>query len=291
MMMMWKRRKRLSTALTMILIVLVLSSCAGEPMRNVQINPPSKGLIHYLQQDQMANVSDNGYRAVIDTTSTKELQSNEEASIQLQVLDPSGKPVQHFKEDMTKLMHLIVVSSDLSTFEHIHPDYVANGWFHAKVNFPHGGQFLLVSEFMPDNAGLTVYKQWVTVDGKKAAAKKLVPDKQFTQTVDGLQITLSAMPDIAEVRGGDMAMLNFTLKDAATGKFIQLEPYLGTAGHCVILDEKAKQYLHVHAASDMSSGSNVMFHAEFPKAGIYKLWGQFQYKGKVIVAPFVIEVK
>ncbi|SEN83941.1 hypothetical protein [Paenibacillus sp. OV219] len=284
-------RKLVSTTATIMIILLALSGCAGKPMTNVEIHPPSKGLIHYLQQDQMANVSDHGYRAPVDTTSARKLQSEEEASIELQVLDPSGQPVQHFKEDMTKLMHLIVVSSDLSTFQHIHPDYVGNGWFHAKVNFPHGGQFLLISEFMPDSAGLTVYKQWVTVDGEKADSKKLEPDKQLTQTVDGLQITLSAMPDAAEVRAGDMAMLNFTLKDAATGKFIQLEPYLGTAGHCVILDEKAKQYLHVHATTDMSSASNVMFHTQFPKAGIYKLWGQFQYKGKVIVAPFVIEVK
>lgn len=284
-------RNQTNVAMTLLIILLMLSGCAGKPMRNVEINPPSRGLIHYLQQDQMANVSDRGYKAAIVTTGVRELQSGEEASIDLEVQDPSGQPVQHFTEDMTKLMHLIVVSSDLSTFEHVHPDLEGNGLFQAKVHFPHGGSYLLISEFMPEGVGLTVYKQWVQVEGEKAAAMKLVPDKQLTQTVDGLQITLSAMPDIAEVRAGDMSMLNFTLKDAATGKYIQLEPYLGTAGHCVILDEKAKQYLHVHAATDMSSSSNVMFHTQFPKAGTYKLWGQFQYKGKVIVAPFVIEVK
>lgn len=86
-------------------------------------------------------------------------------------------------------------------------------------------------------------------------------------------------------------MLVFSYRHADTGEPIELEPYLGTGGHCVILDETAQQYVHVHAVEGMSGSGGVMFHAEFPAAGIYKLWGQFQLKGEVLVVPFVIKVQ
>jgi hypothetical protein len=35
----------------------------------------------------------------------------------------------------------------------------------------------------------------------------------------------------------------------------------------------------------------VMFHTQFPSAGVYKVWGQFQVDGKVITAPFVVQVR
>ncbi|WP_090977466.1 hypothetical protein [Paenibacillus sp. CF384] len=272
--------------------MLLLGGCSGKPLRNVEIDPPTRGLLHYLQQDQMTNVSDRGYKVIVAEEEEKSAQSGREIGLELQVLDPSGVPVERFTEDMTKLMHLIVVSADLSTFSHVHPVHEGQGKFKVKLSFPHGGRFLLISEFMPDDVGLTVYKKWITVGGEEPASEKLTVSESMQTVVAGVEVTLTAMPDVQEIKAGEMAMLNFTLKDAATGKPIKLEPFLGTAGHCVILDESATQYLHVHAVSGMSSGSSssVMFHTQFPKAGLYKLWGQFQYQGKVLVVPFVIKV-
>jgi len=39
-----------------------------------------------------------------------------------------------------------------------------------------------------------------------------------------------------------------------------------------------------------SGGPDVMFHTNFPKAGLYKVWGQFQHKGKIITANYVVNV-
>ncbi|WP_143111539.1 hypothetical protein [Paenibacillus sp. BC26] len=271
------------------LAALLLGGCTAKPLRNVEIDPPTRGLLHYLQQDQMTNVSDRGYKVTV--AEEKSVESGREIEIELQVLDPSGLPVERFTEDMTKLMHLIIVSADLSTFSHVHPVHEGQGKFKVKLSFPHGGRFLLISEFMPDDVGLTVYKKWITVGGTEPALEKLTVSESMQTVVSGVEVTLTAMPDMKEIKAGEMAMLNFTLKDAATGNPIKLEPFLGTSGHCVILNESATQYLHVHAVSDMSAGtSSVMFHTQFPKAGTYKLWAQFQYQGKVLVAPFVIKV-
>ncbi|MFC5652549.1 hypothetical protein ACFPYJ_26205 [Paenibacillus solisilvae] len=272
------------------IILIIVSGCSGHTMDNVDIHPPTQGLLHYLQKDQMANVSDRGYKVSVKTSSAA-VSSKNEAQLTLEVADPSGVPVNSFTEDMTKLMHLIIVSSDLSSFSHVHPEYEGEGKFTVKFKFPSGGDYLLITEFMPGDKGLTVYKQWIKVEGDKPQAKKLTPDTDLERNIDGVNISLSMMPDAKEVRAGQMAMLDFRLTDAATGKDIPLEPYLGTSGHCVILDSKAKQYLHVHAVSEMSRGSSVMFHTAFPTSGTYKVWGQFQYRGKVIVVPFVITVQ
>jgi hypothetical protein len=269
---------------------IVLGGCSDSKFDNVDMNPPTKGLLHYLQQGQMANVSDYGYRVIVES-SAAEIKSDTEVGLTLRVLDPSGMPVQRLSEDMTKLMHLIVVISDLSSFSHLHPEYKGKGIFSITHKFPSGGKFLLISEFMPDKKGVTVYKQWINIKGESPKAEKLVPDTVLLRTVDGLDVSLSMMPDAKHLAAGQTAMLNFRFTDAKTNESVKLEPYLGTAGHCVILNDQANQYLHVHAVKDMSTGENVMFHTLFPVSGNYKLWVQVQYSGKVIVVPFVIEVQ
>jgi hypothetical protein len=37
-------------------------------------------------------------------------------------------------------------------------------------------------------------------------------------------------------------------------------------------------------------GPHISFRTSFPKPGLYKVWGQFQHKGKIIMADFVLEV-
>lgn len=278
------------TIILILVMLILLGGCSRRTMDNVDIHPPRQGLLHYMQQDQMANVSDRGYKVKLKTA-VPTVSSKSEVNLMLEVVDPSGIPVTTFTEDMTKLMHLIIVSSDLSSFSHVHPVYEGAGKFSVKFQFPFGGDFLLITEFKPDRQNVTVYKQWMRVEGDKPQAGQLTPDTIFHKTIGGVNISLSMMPDVKEVKAGQMAMLNFHLTDATTGKPIPLEPYLGTSGHCVILDSKAKQYLHVHAAGEMSRGSSVMFHTEFPASGTYKVWGQFQYQGKVIIVPFVISVQ
>jgi hypothetical protein len=69
-------------------------------------------------------------------------------------------------------------------------------------------------------------------------------------------------------------------------------------GHCVIISEDTQWYLHSHPQqftmtmpADARGGPEVAFHTIFPKPGRYKVWGQFQRDGKIIVADFVVNVE
>ncbi|MEZ4905723.1 MAG: hypothetical protein R2822_30155 [Spirosomataceae bacterium] len=48
-----------------------------------------------------------------------------------------------------KKMHLMVVSEDLSTFQHLHPEYQASGSYDVKATFPTGGNYLLFADYKP----------------------------------------------------------------------------------------------------------------------------------------------
>ena len=45
-----------------------------------------------------------------------------------------------------------------------------------------------------------------------------------------------------------------------------------------------------HDVAPQSGGPNVIFHSGFPKAGLYKMREQFRHEGKIITAPFVLNV-
>ena len=43
-------------------------------------------------------------------------------------------------------------------------------------------------------------------------------------------------------------------------------------------------------AAPKVGGPDVMFHTNFPHAGLYKVWGQFQHRGQIITANYVVNV-
>ena len=66
------------------------------------------------------------------------------------------------------------------------------------------------------------------------------------------------------------------------------EPYLGAAGHLVVIREGDLGYLHVHPL-DGEAGP-VRFAAEFPTPGTYRLFFDFSSGGTVRTASFTVDV-
>jgi len=274
-----------------ILGLALVTGCSATKWDNVDKSPPARGLLAMIQQDQMTNITDRGYRVIAAESAGKSFEQGD-VDIRLLVVDSSGIPVQKFIEDRTKLMHLIVVSKDLGTFMHVHPEYVGEGVFTVRISFPHAGPYLLISEFIPEHQDITVHKQWITVAGEMPPKVETLPDDSYSKSMGNLHISLTASPGLNNIIAGEMVMLLFQVSDAETLQPVgRLETYLGASGHSVILNSAADVYVHVHAAEEMSSGGNVMFHTVFPEAGFYKIWGQFQYEGQLTTVPFVVQVR
>ena len=122
-------------------------------------------------------------------------------------------------------------------------------------------------------------------DASPFAGSDLVEDLA-EKVFDGMRVRLvvDSRPDRLD------AVLRFTFTDAERGiPIANLQPYLGASGHLLIVNADLTQAFHAHPEG-LTSGPEINFGAEFPTAGLYKLWVQVQREGKVLTAPFVVRI-
>ncbi|MED3563323.1 hypothetical protein [Bacillus xiapuensis] len=259
-----------------LLTVALLCSCNA-------IRVPKSTMDH-----QMGAMQQNVIPTKSEWKTSGTLKAKEAIPITITIKDKSNKPIQSFETVHTKKMHLIIVNKDLSYFSHLHPKYKGDGKFEISTTFPAGGDYQLIAEVTPkggvDNS---VEKHWIHIDGPIPKSKPLIPDQKLTTVVDGLKISLSFDHLMAEMNSN----MTFTFRDAKTNKSINhLQPYLGAMGHAVAIKTDLTEYLHIHPMTTNENEPEVTFMTYFPKKGVYKIWGQFQYQGRIIVAPFVVDV-
>ncbi len=217
-------------------------------------------------------------------------------------------------------MHLLIVSRDLAEFYHIHPEQQADGTYRVSHTFPNGGEYKLYADFTPQAAVQVVEQIDIKVAGTERAKVSLQPDASFEKTVNGLRVV---MKPSAGIKAEQELTLDFQAFDAKTNKpATDLQNYLGELAHFVIISEDMKDFVHAHpmakgesmdsvkmddkqtdnhadgghdhstmeGMTTKESASEVSAHTAFPRAGLYKLWAQFQRNNNVISVPFVVRV-
>lgn len=184
-----------------------------------------------------------------------------------------------------KKIHLIIVSSDLSWFTHVHPDYQASGSYDLSQTLPSGGDYFLYADYMPTGGEQQLEKFTLTAAGKPATPK-VYNKAQLAAKVGGYEVKLSTAD--GRFLSGSMQHIAGTIsKGGKTMDPNTLEDYLGAKAHVVVIGLQDKDYLHVHPEVD---GGKLDLHVSFAKPGIYRCWVQFQAAGKVQVADFVLDV-
>ena len=279
------------------------------------------------------------------------------ATWSIRVLDAaSGTPVKEFDTVHEKILHLIVVKSDLSWFNHIHPVYKGDGLFTISTVLPKEGSYKLYADYTPKGKEQEVAQHEFATGGNPPNPVSVLPVvdgigdggwmlKNVTSAPEGepgasggTPYVVAMMPMPGRLVAGKEAMLHFQIRDAGGKPLPSLERYLGAGGHAVILSSDLKGYLHAHpmegnehegntmghtemghtemghtemdhtgmdhkemdhkemdhgnsAHATSAPGSDVVFHTTFPSAGLYKVWGQFQHRGKIITAAYVVLVE
>ncbi len=200
-----------------------------------------------------------------------------------------------------KKIHLIVVSDDLSYFEHIHPDYQADGSYQIKVlgkgqgysngpgknetKFEKGGDYFLFADYKPTGGSHQVEKVPVKIAGTAKAPARFTTDK-LSGTSGNYSVTLNATGGKL-VTGTQLHIAGTVLKDGKEIDATTLENYLGAKAHMVVISMDEKEYLHVHP--DVVNGKFDL-NTTFKKPGIYRGWIQFQSEGKVHTIDFTMNV-
>ncbi|WP_274364036.1 hypothetical protein [Paenibacillus thermotolerans] len=269
-------KKMVSLLLLMLMSVMLLSACGSKPS---------------WEEEELAVVSDRVMSDNVDvkwTLSESESGSGEGTRIRLEITN-KGEPIRDFDITHEKLLHLIVVSKDLSYFNHIHPEYKGDGVFEIVNDFPAGGEYRVIADFRPSNGDSMSKLEWVKVEkGESAPPLPVVPDESLVKAVDGNKVSLAT----GGLTAKEDTVLTFSIADEQTGEPVtDLEPYLGAVGHVVILSEDGERYVHVHAEEGQGSGPDAVFETQFPRAGIYKVWGQFQRNGEVFTVSYVVNVQ
>jgi hypothetical protein len=184
-----------------------------------------------------------------------------------------------------KKIHLIIVSKDLSYFDHIHPEYQADGSYTVQTKFPAGGEYTLFADYAPTGATHQLEKVTVNVAGTTPAAVAL-GGQRLTSMADGYKVEITNESPF--VTNNQLHMGAIISKDGKEIPADQLENYLGAKAHVVIIGLDDKAYMHVHP--EVTNGKFDL-HTTFEKPGMYKGWIQFQTNGQVHTADFILDVK
>lgn len=209
-------------------------------------------------------------------------------------------------EDHGHLMHLFLVRApEQDAFLHLHPKRVEPARFEKELPVLPAGRYKLFAEVVHE-------------DGfpETLVGETNLPQIEGVETV-GDDSALAPLPEDIKIvweRPGRLvarqpASLRFRVVDAAGQPVHDLEPYMGMAGHAVVVRRDFSVFAHLHpmgsapmAALKAFGGSDAAGHAThaaqnevsfpygFPQPGSYRIWVQVKRAGRVLTATFDCEV-
>lgn len=251
-----------------IFVVCVSASIAGYDVNASENNEKN------LEGKNMDHQHHHSNHAVSEVTPDV---SYHQGELVIELRDKNGE-VPELNVSHEKIMHLVVMSADLSDYHHLHPEVKGQGKYVQKIDLP-DGKYKVFVDIDPKGSDYSVKPIHLNVGhiNEDSSKSKLIADTNFTKTINGQTVEL--ITDTIEVN--KEVTLNFDVKDATP------EPYLGALGHVVITDEKGEKFIHVHPTSEKET----VFKTIFDEPGLYKVWAEFKLAGEVNVYPFVIEVQ
>ena len=170
-----------------------------------------------------------------------------------------------------KRMHVIVVREDLTTFQHLHPEMAGDGTWETSLRLKSPGAYRVFADH--------------EADGEKfsPSARLTVPGRPQPRPLPAASdsVELAGGYEVALTRDGDSVAFEVT----RDGKAVDLDPYLGAAGHLVVLRAGDLEYLHTHP-----QGDELEFDVEVGEPGTHRLFLQFSHDGTVHTAAFTAEL-
>jgi hypothetical protein len=181
-----------------------------------------------------------------------------------------GRAQTRYLDEQTKRMHVYVVRDDLAVFRHVHPEMQSDGTWTGNLTLPEPGEYRVVAEFVARDEGgngdHVLLGDRATVRGGAAPAG--VEDGGTDWGVEA-----RVLGDIA---AGPEQQLRVRLT-GPDGTAPDLGQYLGTSAHLTGFHVDTGQAVHMHplgAPSVQPDGTELLFHAELPRAGQYVLFLQ-----------------
>ncbi|MBC5828909.1 MAG: hypothetical protein GIW98_01785 [Candidatus Eremiobacteraeota bacterium] len=222
-----------------------------------------------------------------------------------------GTLVRKYDTDMTKLIHMIVVSDNLAYFDHIHPVLQADGHFTIDYRPPTGGLYHVYLDGVPHSLGRQVFRFDVPAGSATAAAARQLHAPGSAVEVGPYRISL----DPTSVPSGEITTIDVSISKYGRPA-ADLHPYLGAMAHGVFVGLKDLAYMHAHGMSKemlsmadsndcgdkmmlsmppLPPNSTIPSRFEFqilaPRAQSYDFWLQFIGDKTLYTVPFLMRAR
>jgi hypothetical protein len=216
-----------------------------------------------------------GYRLVL---AAPDLRPGVAGTLAFTVRAGDGSVLTGYELRHERPLHLVLARDDLSAEQHVHPDLGAGGTWRVVVTLPSAGRWRAMADFVPAGADEPIVLGVdLLVPGDPDVQP--LPGPARDVAVDGYVVSLAG-----SAHAGGESDLSFTVR--RDGQVVtDLEPYLGAAGHLVVLRAGDLAYLHAHPDDD-----RLAFAVPFPTAGPHRAYLEFQHGGVVHTAAFTVEV-
>jgi hypothetical protein len=195
------------------------------------------------------------------------------------IIGCDGKAIRRFDRDNTKLLHLIVVRTDLTGYQHLHPELERDGTFTIGLRTARPGAYRAITDFVIDGRKYVLGTDLIASGPVHSIP---LPPPSLQSVADGYAVELQRP---ARLTAGQEAQLTFHI--TRRGQPIHdLQPYLGSYAHLVALHAPELAYSHVHPVSADPRDGAITFKTELRERGTYRLFLQFQTHGHVHTTAF-----
>jgi hypothetical protein len=250
---------------------------------------------------------------LVGFTPTGKVEPGKPTIVSFTIEQPNGKPLTDYKRGAGPHtgVHLIMVRDDLGAIIHRHPPVSADGKATERVTFPDPGPYRVVVDAYPNvptsPSGLPTAQSNFQLFGKVevAGTYKPKPLPPFTSTVvvDGYRFVLHGHPHLKAI---EATFITITVTDP-DGKPATFTPWFGALAHAIFFRAGSLDYFHTHVCAPGASGCTSFLGATqvkgssstpgklrvgvlVPVAGTWRLFLQCRVNGRVLTAPFTLEV-
>lgn len=298
---MGRSRWRALVALTALPLLLSVA-CAGPSSNDAQaVNAKSKVPVLHEATDSTIAISDTsqGYTFDSDMTSLPADQM-----YHFRILRPDGNPQLDYLWDQTKLLHFLAVRNDFTNFAHVHPTMAPDGTWSVLLPLNASGPYQLYVDFLlKDSQGLPkhfVLRRPLDVAGPFQLSP-VVPAPSMSGEADGYRITFLKQP-----KPWTVMLLPARVTHTDGSPVNDLQPYLAVYAHFTSFNISNDLYGHAHPLEYAGAGREgwpdatmpafrggpmLTFHAEFPGAGDYRAFVEFQIAGQMHTVALTMHVQ
>ena len=231
---------------------------------------------------------------------------NTPTTVSFVIRNPDGTPLTAFKRGPGPHtgVHLIMVRTDLAYIDHRHPLISANGTISQRVRFQAPGTYRVVVDVYPRYGQQPNFQLFRTLRVAGTYRRQPLPPPARSVTVDGYRFTLQQVPRLRAIQA---AFLKLTVTDP-NGRPAQFVPWYGALAHAIFFRKGSLDYFHTHVCAKGATGCTSLLPGGarvtgtsstpgqltvgvlVPVPGTWRLFLQTQVNGKILTAPFTLEV-